>query len=121
VLKQETTPRRSRLAALAAVLILAVLGIALMPSTTALLKTGGLAADSAESVRADALVKQHFPSANPDLILILTPSDGNRAGASKTIEAVAAMPGVAEVHSYYSDLPLPELLAADPPRQLRRS
>jgi len=112
VLKKE--PRRpARLGALAAILVLAVLGIALMPSTVTHLKTGGLAADSSESVRADALLKKHFPAATPDIVLVLTPGAGGRAGAVRTVEAVARLPHVTAVHSYFSDTPVPELATAD--------
>ena len=112
MLKKE--PRRpARLGALAAILVLAVLGIALMPSTVTHLKTGGLAADSSESVRADALLKKHFPAATPDIVLVLTPGAGGRAGAVRTVEAVARLPHVTAVHSYFSDTPVPELATAD--------
>ncbi len=113
VQKSLTRTGRKRLVTTAAVLLLAVVGVLLLPSTTARLGSGGMTAASAESVRAETLLKERFPAANPDLILLLTPAAGDTAAARSLVEEVAGRPGVTRVHSYFTDLPVDELRSGD--------
>ncbi|MFT4088443.1 MAG: MMPL family transporter, partial [Gordonia sp. (in: high G+C Gram-positive bacteria)] len=104
---------RPRLITTAVVLLLAVAGLLLLPSTASKLGSGGMTADSAESVRAEKLLKEQFSSANPDVVLVLTPSKGNAAAAQELVTKVSAMPHVKAVHSAFTDMPVDELKSGD--------
>lgn len=113
VLTSTTQRSRKRLVTTAVVLLLAVTGVLLLPSTIARLGSGDMTADSAESVRAERLLKDRFPAADPDVVLLLTPAGGDSAAARRVLDAVAKRPEVTQVHSSFTDLPVDELRAGD--------
>ncbi|WP_298442113.1 MMPL family transporter, partial [Gordonia sp. (in: high G+C Gram-positive bacteria)] len=113
MLTSTTQRSRKRLVTTAVVLLLAVTGVLLLPSTIARLGSGGMTADSAESVRAERLLKDRFPAADPDVVLLLTPAGGDSAAARRVLDAVAKRPEVTQVHSSFTDLPVDELRSGD--------
>lgn len=91
--------------------MLAVAGIVLLPSTQTRLLTDGMTADSAESVRAAAQLTEHFPSARPDIVLVLTPGRSGADAVGGVLDDVRSVTGVREVHAVPADGPVGSSLA----------
>jgi RND superfamily putative drug exporter len=84
------------------------------------LSTGGFEDPSAESTRADALLRDEFASGQPNVVLLVTPAAGATvddpavvaAGEALTAE-LAAHPGMGQVASYWSLGRVPPLRGVD--------
>ncbi|MCS3879654.1 MMPL family transporter [Gordonia amarae] len=94
-----TTVRRGYLVTVAAAIMLAAVCLVLLPSTQTRLLTGGITADSAESVRAEAQMTKYFPTARPDIVLVLTPGSTPTATLDDVLGEVRSLTGVTGVHS----------------------
>ncbi|MFZ2238344.1 MAG: MMPL family transporter [Gordonia amarae] len=94
-----TTVHRGYLVTVAAAIMLAAVGLVLLPSTQTRLLTGGITADSAESVRAQAQMTKYFPTAQPDIVLVLTPGSTPTAAVDDVLGEVRSLTGVTGVHS----------------------
>ncbi|HEX9992588.1 MAG TPA: MMPL family transporter [Acidimicrobiales bacterium] len=114
---------RRRLVLVVALVAFAVAG-ALGGGVAERLSSGGFEDPGAESTRAEDLLRDHFGTGTPNVVLLVTADGGSvddpavAAAGQALTEELAAQPGVAEVASYWSLGNVPPLRNEDGDRAL---